>query len=59
MTAKTLDEHELRYTPLAGEIEKVITRRIFENRVDGYALEMALELAQVAFDFHADPFLQR
>lgn len=38
-------------------IEKVILRRLHEKRIDGYTLETALELADLAFDFGADPFL--
>ena len=54
----SIDDHELRYAPLTAEIERVIVRRLFQNRLDGYVFETALELAQGAFDFHADPFLQ-
>ena len=54
-----IDDHELRYSPLAAEIEKVLMRRLFQERLDGYVLETAIELAEVALDFHADPFLAR
>lgn len=56
---KSLDDHELRNSPLLHAIETVILRRLYEKRIDGYTLETALELADLAFDFHADPFLQR
>lgn len=40
-----IDEHPLRYTPLATAIERIIIRRLHLRRIDGYTIETALEIA--------------
>lgn len=53
-----VDDHPLRYSSLVRAVERIIIRRVFANRVDGFTLEMALELADKAVEFHADPNLE-
>lgn len=43
----TIDEHPLRYSRLRNEIETVLSRRLFEKRIDGYLLEASIELAEL------------
>lgn len=39
------DDHPLRYSKLAKDIEKVLFRRAVQKKLDGYTLETALEIA--------------
>lgn len=38
------DQHPQRYSRLRGLIEEILVRRLFENRLDGYTLETALQI---------------
>ncbi len=40
-----IDKHPLRYSPVTVEIEKILMRRMHGNRLDGYTLETAVEIA--------------
>jgi hypothetical protein len=50
-----IDDHPLRYSPLAVAIERVIFRRCLRDKIDGYALETSLEVAQAVVDLLAKP----
>ena len=49
---ENIDQHPLRYAPVRNEIERIITRRVFEKRIDGYVLEMSLEIADAVDEWH-------
>lgn len=52
-----IDDHPLRYSPLAVAIERVISRRCLQDRIDGYTLETSLEAAQAVVDLLSQPTL--
>ncbi len=41
---KNIDKHPKRYSPLQSKIEYILSRRVFERRLDGYTLETSLEI---------------
>lgn len=44
MTA--VDAHPMRYTPEQREVERILTRRLIEKRLDGFTLESSLEILE-------------
>jgi hypothetical protein len=58
---ENLDKHPLRYSPLRIAIESILLRRIIEQRISGFTLEAALEIAdavrelQEAAKKHGEP----
>lgn len=54
-----IDDHKLRHSALMQDIERVIFRRVCSGKIDGYTLDAAVEIAEIAVAFGADPFVKR
>lgn len=42
-----IDKHPLRYSSLVSKIEDILLHRFMSNRLNGYTLETAIEIAEM------------
>lgn len=45
---ENIDKHPMRYSPIVSEIERILMQRLYYNRIDGYVLETAIQIAELS-----------